>query len=57
LFGVPPGRVHVGSPAGPKVALFGALFVARADIYAQVRPHADSGPAQVFARWLKRRLN
>src|SRR5438034_1026035 len=34
LFDAPPGPVHAGSPAEAKVALFGALFGARTDIYA-----------------------
>ena len=34
LFDAPPGQVNAGSPAEAKVALFGALFAARTDIYA-----------------------
>jgi superfamily II DNA or RNA helicase len=34
LFDAPPGPVQAGSPAEAKVALFGALFAARTDIYA-----------------------
>ena len=34
LFDAPPGPVQAGSPAEVKVALFGALFAARTDIYA-----------------------
>jgi hypothetical protein len=34
LFDAPPGPVHAGSPVEAKVALFGALFAARTDIYA-----------------------
>jgi hypothetical protein len=34
FFEAPPGPVHAGSPASEKVAFFGALFAARADIYA-----------------------
>jgi hypothetical protein len=34
LFDAPPGPVHAGSPADAKVALYGALFAARTDIYA-----------------------
>jgi superfamily II DNA or RNA helicase len=34
FFEAPPGPVHVGSPPAEKVAFFGALFAARADIYA-----------------------
>jgi hypothetical protein len=34
LFDAPPGPVHAGSPAEAKVALFGALFAARTDVYA-----------------------
>src|SRR5262245_18334865 len=34
FFDAPPGPVHAGSPPEAKVALFGALFAARTDIYA-----------------------
>jgi hypothetical protein len=34
FFEAPPGPVHAGSPAAAKVALFGALFAARADVHA-----------------------
>jgi superfamily II DNA or RNA helicase len=34
FFDAPPGLVHAGSPPEAKVALFGALFAARTDIYA-----------------------
>lgn len=34
LFEAPPGLVHAGSPPEVKVALFGALFAARTDVYA-----------------------
>ncbi len=34
LFDAPPGPVHAGSSAEAKVALFGALFAARTDVYA-----------------------
>jgi superfamily II DNA or RNA helicase len=34
FFEAPPGPLHTGSPADAKVALFGALFAARTDIYA-----------------------
>jgi hypothetical protein len=34
LFDAPPGPVQAGSPAETKVALFGALFAGRTDIYA-----------------------
>jgi hypothetical protein len=34
FFEAPPGAVHAGSPPEEKVALFGALFAARTDIYA-----------------------
>src|SRR5215472_17556299 len=34
FFEAPPGPVHTGSPPEAKVALFGALFAARTDIYA-----------------------
>lgn len=34
LFEAPPGPVHGGSSPAEKVAFFGALFAARADIYA-----------------------
>jgi len=33
LFEAPPGLVHAGSPPEVKVALFGALFAARTDVY------------------------
>lgn len=34
LFEAPPGLVHADSPPEAKVALFGALFAARTDVYA-----------------------
>jgi len=34
FFDAPPGPMHAGSPPEAKVALFGALFAARTDIYA-----------------------
>jgi hypothetical protein len=34
FFEAPPGPVHANSPPGEKVAFFGALFGARADVYA-----------------------
>ena len=34
FFEAPPGPVHAGSPPEAKLALFGALFAARTDIYA-----------------------
>jgi hypothetical protein len=37
FFEAPPGTVHAGSPPEVKVAMFGALFAARTDIYAAGR--------------------
>ena len=45
FFEAPPGPVHAGSPAEAKVALFGALFAARTDIYALRWENARSGKA------------
>ncbi len=45
FFEAPPGPVHGGSPAEVKVALFGALFAARTDIYAVRWENAHSGKA------------
>jgi hypothetical protein len=45
FFEAPPGPVHVGSPADVKVALFGALFAARTDVYAVRWENARSGKA------------
>jgi len=45
LFEAPPGPVHAGSPAEAKVALFGALFAARTDIYAARWENARTGRA------------
>jgi superfamily II DNA or RNA helicase len=45
FFEAPPGPVHGGSPAEMKVALFGALFAARTDIYAVRWENARSGRA------------
>ena len=43
FFEVPPGTVHAGSPPEVKVALFGALFAARTDIYATRWENARTG--------------
>jgi hypothetical protein len=43
IFEAPPGTVHAGSPPDAKVALFGALFAARADIYAVRWENARTG--------------
>ncbi len=43
FFEAPPGPVHAGSPAEAKVALFGALFAARTDVYAIRWENARSG--------------
>ena len=45
FFEAPPGPVHAGSPADVKVALFGALFAARIDVYAVRWENARSGKA------------
>ena len=45
FFEAPPGPVHAGSPAAVKVALFGALFAARTDIYAVRWENARTGRA------------
>jgi hypothetical protein len=45
FFEAPPGPVHAGSPAEAKVALFGALFAARTDVYAIRWENARSGKA------------
>src|SRR6266581_8796903 len=45
FFEAPPGPVHAGSPAEAKVALFGALFAARTDIYAARWENARTGRA------------
>ena len=45
IFEAPPGPVHTGSPAEAKVALFGALFAARTDIYAVRWENARTGRA------------
>ncbi len=45
VFDAPPGLVHAGSPAEAKVALFGALFAARTDIYAVRWENARTGRA------------
>jgi superfamily II DNA or RNA helicase len=57
FFEAPPGMVHNRSPQEAKIAFFGALFAARADIYATRRdnPHTGKGswfPA-VRGRWVK----
>jgi hypothetical protein len=54
FFEAPPGPVHGGSPAEMKVALFGALFAARTDIYAVRWENARSGKAGWLpaVRWL-----
>jgi superfamily II DNA or RNA helicase len=43
FFEAPPGTVHAGSPPEVKVALFGALFAARTDIYAVSWQNARTG--------------
>jgi hypothetical protein len=45
LFDAPPGLVHTGSPPEAKVALFGALFAARTDVYAVRWENPRSGKA------------
>jgi superfamily II DNA or RNA helicase len=45
LFEAPPGLVHAGSPSEAKVALFGALFAARTDVYAVRWENARAGKA------------
>jgi hypothetical protein len=45
FFEAPPGPVHRRSPAEAKVAFFGALFAARADIYAVRWENARTGSA------------
>ena len=45
FFDAPPGPVHAGSPPEAKVALFGALFAARTDIYAVRWENARTGRA------------
>jgi hypothetical protein len=45
FFEAPPGPVHAGSPAQQKVALFGALFAARTDIYSVRWENARTGKA------------
>lgn len=45
LFEAPPGLVHAGSPADEKVALFGALFADRTDVYAVRWENARTGKA------------
>ena len=45
LFKAPPGLVHAGSPPEVKVALFGALFAARTDVYAVRWENARTGKA------------
>ena len=45
LFEAPPGLVHAGSPPEAKVALFGALFAARTDVYAVRWENARTGKA------------
>jgi hypothetical protein len=45
FFDAPPGPVHAGSPPEAKVALFGALFAARTDIYAARWENTRSGRA------------
>jgi hypothetical protein len=45
LFEAPPGLVHAGSPPKAKVALFGALFAARTDVYAVRWENARTGKA------------
>jgi len=43
FFEASPGLVHAGSPADAKVAFFGALFLARTDIYAVRWDNARTG--------------
>jgi hypothetical protein len=50
LFEAPPGLVHAGSPPEVKVALFGALFAARTDVYAVRWENARTAKAG----WLQR---
>jgi hypothetical protein len=45
LFEAPPGLVHADSPPEAKVALFGALFAARTDVYAIRRENTRTGKA------------
>ena len=45
LFEAPPGPVHAGSSPPEKVAFFGALFAARADIYAMRWENGRTGAA------------
>ncbi|WP_233496017.1 hypothetical protein [Geodermatophilus sp. TF02-6] len=45
IFDAPPGPVHAGSPEAAKVALFAALFAARADVYALRWENARAGKA------------
>ena len=45
LFEAPPGLVHADSPPEVKVALFGALFAARADVYAVRWENTRTGKA------------
>ena len=45
MFEAPPGLVHAGSPPEAKVALFGALFAARTDVYAVRWENARTGKA------------
>jgi hypothetical protein len=57
FFEAPPGTVHAGSPPELKVALFGALFAARTDIYAVSWQNARTGQkgwlAAVRGGWRK----
>jgi hypothetical protein len=48
FFDAPPGPVHAGSQPRAKVALFGALFAARTDIYAVRWENTRTG----WAGWL-----
>ena len=45
LFEAPPGLVHADSPPEAKVALFGALFAARTDVYAVRGENTRTGKA------------
>ena len=45
LFEAPPGLVHASSPPEAKVALFGAMFAARTDVYAVRWENARTGKA------------
>lgn len=45
FFEAPPGPVHAGSDPAAKVALFGALFAARADVHAVRWENARTGKA------------